>query len=160
MKFFHARDYFPLLHRSAPNHKFINKNHYLPAWRDFKINFSRPLFTIIFRPKMLFFVTYSILNGQTKVEFVIYWVLNILELFSKTCLYRMCGSYNIFKKVLIFFAYENMKKPPSKVAHNQPKKKFQYCQPAQNQPKSQFLYHKNSLVMTLIWIFWTFIYWV
>ena len=45
------------------------------AWRNFKIIFSRPLFIIIFRPKILFFVTYSILTGQTKVEFVIYWVL-------------------------------------------------------------------------------------
>ena len=26
----------------------VIKNNYLPAWRDFKINFSRPLFTIIF----------------------------------------------------------------------------------------------------------------
>ena len=46
------------------------------TWRNFKNIFSRPLFTIIFRPKiLLFFVTYSILTGQTKVEFVIYWVL-------------------------------------------------------------------------------------
>ena len=45
------------------------------AWRNFKIIFSRPLFIIIFRPKILFFVTYSILTGDTKVEFVIYWVL-------------------------------------------------------------------------------------
>ena len=29
-------------------------------------------FIIIFRPKILFFGTYSILTGQTKVEFVIY----------------------------------------------------------------------------------------
>ena len=42
---------------------------------EFQKYFSRPLFTIIFRPKILFFVTYSILTGQTKVEFVIYWVL-------------------------------------------------------------------------------------
>ena len=45
------------------------------AWRNFKIISSRPLFIIIFRPKILFFVTYSILTGQTKIEFVIYWVL-------------------------------------------------------------------------------------
>ena len=42
----------------------------------FQKKYSRPLFTIIFRPKILFFVTYSILTGQTKVEFVIYWVLS------------------------------------------------------------------------------------
>ena len=34
-----ARDYFPLLHKSAQNHKFNNRNNYLPAWRDFKIFF-------------------------------------------------------------------------------------------------------------------------
>ena len=39
LKFLHAGDYFPLLHKSAQNHKFSNKNNYLPAWRDFKINF-------------------------------------------------------------------------------------------------------------------------
>ena len=43
-----------------------------------------------------------------------------------------------------FFAHENMKKPSSKVAHNQPQFFFQYCQPAQNQPKSHFLFHKNA----------------
>ena len=52
--------YFLLLHKSAQNHKFINKNNYLPAWRDFKIIFSRPLLTIIFRPKMVFLDTDSI----------------------------------------------------------------------------------------------------
>ena len=35
----HARDFFPLLHKSAQNNKFINKNNYLSAWRDFKIFF-------------------------------------------------------------------------------------------------------------------------
>ena len=53
LKFLYAGDYFPLLHKSAQNHKFSNKNN-LPAWRDFKINFSRPLFTIIFRPQIVF----------------------------------------------------------------------------------------------------------
>ena len=42
----------------------------ISAWRNFKIIFSRPLFIIIFRPKILFFVTYSILTRDTKVEFV------------------------------------------------------------------------------------------
>ena len=45
--------------------------------------FSRPLFTIIFMPKILLFVTYSILSGQTKVEFVIYWVLRSRKLCKK-----------------------------------------------------------------------------
>ena len=51
------------------------------AWRNFKIIFSRPLLIIIFRPKILVFVTYSILTGQIKVEFVIYWVLKFSLLF-------------------------------------------------------------------------------
>ena len=45
-KFLHVGDYFPLLHKSAQNHKFSSKNNYLPAWKDFKINFSRPLFGV------------------------------------------------------------------------------------------------------------------
>ena len=48
LKFLHAGDYFSLLHKSATNHKFSNKNNYLP---DFKINFSRSLFTIILGQK-------------------------------------------------------------------------------------------------------------
>ena len=47
LKFLHVRDNFPLLKNSAQNPKFSNKNEYLPAWRDFKINYSRPLFIII-----------------------------------------------------------------------------------------------------------------
>ena len=39
LKFLHAGDYLPLLHKSAQNDKFSNKNNYLPTWRDFKINF-------------------------------------------------------------------------------------------------------------------------
>ena len=70
LKFLHARDYFHLLHESVQNHKFSNKNNYLPAWRDFKINFSRPLFTIIFRPKMVFLNTDSILRVKTMYESV------------------------------------------------------------------------------------------
>ena len=38
LKFLRAGDYFSILHKSALNHKFSNKN--LPAWRDFKINQS------------------------------------------------------------------------------------------------------------------------
>ena len=62
LKFLHARDYFLLLRKSDPNHKFSNKNNYLPEWRDFKMNISRPLFTIIFRPKTVFLDTDSILR--------------------------------------------------------------------------------------------------
>ena len=70
LKFLHAGDYFPLLHKSAQNHKFGNKNNYLPAWRDFKINFSRPLFTIILRSKMVFLDTDSILRVKPMYESV------------------------------------------------------------------------------------------
>ena len=47
------------------------------AWRNFKNIFSRPLFTVIFRPEMLKFHPYSILTGQTMVGFVMYFVLKI-----------------------------------------------------------------------------------
>ena len=47
------------------------------AWRNFKNIFSRPLFTIIFRPEMLKFHPYSILTGDTMVRFVIFCVLKI-----------------------------------------------------------------------------------
>ena len=59
-----------LLHKHAQNHKFSNKINYLPPWRDFKINCSRPLFTIIFSPKMVFLDTDSILRVKTMYESV------------------------------------------------------------------------------------------
>ena len=72
-------------------YKFSNKNDMVCAWRNFKIIFSRPLFIIIFRPKILFFVTYSILTGQTKVEFVIYWVLRCF--IQNTTVIQKCLSF-------------------------------------------------------------------
>ena len=48
------------------------------AWRNFKNIFSRPLFTIIFRPEMLRFRPYSILTGDTMVRFVIFCVLSMI----------------------------------------------------------------------------------
>ena len=56
-------------------YKFSNKNDMVSAWRNFKNIFSRPLFTIIFRPEMLKFHPYSILTGDTMVGFVIFCVL-------------------------------------------------------------------------------------
>ena len=38
LKFLHTEDYLLLLHKSAQNHKFSDKNNYLPTWMDFKIN--------------------------------------------------------------------------------------------------------------------------
>ena len=61
LKFLHAADYFPLLHKSDQSHKSSNKNNYLPAWRDFKI---------IFRPKMVFWGTDSILRVNPMYESV------------------------------------------------------------------------------------------
>ena len=31
LKFLHVGEYFPLLHKSVENHKYSNKNNYLPA---------------------------------------------------------------------------------------------------------------------------------
>ena len=70
LKFLHAGDYFLLLHKSAQNPKFSNKNNYRPAWRDFKIIISRPLFTIIIRPKMVFLDTDSILRVKQMYDSV------------------------------------------------------------------------------------------
>ena len=70
LEFLHAGDYFLLLHKSAQNHKFSNKDNYLPAWRDFKINFSKPLFTILFRPKIIILGPDSNLRVKTMSESV------------------------------------------------------------------------------------------
>ena len=70
LKYLHAGDYFPLLHKSAQNYKFSNKHNYHPAWRDLKIKFSIPLFTIIFRPQIVFLDTDSILRVKPICESV------------------------------------------------------------------------------------------
>ena len=67
LKFLHVETTFPYFIKVP---KFSNKNNYLSAWRDFKIIFSRPLFTIIFRPKMVFFDTDSILRVKPMYESV------------------------------------------------------------------------------------------
>ena len=68
------------------------------------------------------------------------------------------------KKTNIFFAPENMIKPPSKVAHNQPRPFFfsKYCQSAQIQPKTQSLTVNNYMQVTGMTTgenFAFFIYW-
>ena len=70
LKFLHVGVYFPLLDQSAQNHIFSNENNYLLVWRDFKTHFSRTLFTIIFRPKMVFLDTDSILRVKPMYESV------------------------------------------------------------------------------------------
>ena len=47
------------------------------------------------------------------------------------------------KHSMFYFAFENMKKLPTKMAHNWLQFFFQYCQQAQNQPKS----HSFSIKM-------------
>ena len=66
------RKYFYFIERRifAPNDKFSNKNDHLPAWRDFKKIISRPLFTIIFKPKMVFSNIDSILRVKAIYESV------------------------------------------------------------------------------------------
>ena len=78
----------------------------------------------------------------------LYWSKTQLKMFLSllTSFYAtfQCGGYNVFEKNLIFFfAPENVKKPPSKFAHNWPRPFLQYCQFAQIKPKYQFLLHKN-----------------
>ena len=63
------------------------------TWRNFKNIFSRPLFTIIFRSKMLKFHPYSILTRETMVEFVIYCLLIFVDYFC------FCSSFNICKNL-------------------------------------------------------------
>ena len=72
------------------------------AWRNFKNIFSRPLFTIIFRPEMLKFHPYSILTGDRKVGFVIYCVL--IEVPSALFLkYKYCEKAIKFDEISQFY---------------------------------------------------------
>ena len=74
----------------------------MSAWRNFKIIFSRPLFIIIFRPKILFFVTYSILTGDTRVEFVNLTLLRtIYRIHKNRYLYKIMSKWLVLKKWLL-----------------------------------------------------------
>ena len=68
LKFLHVGDYFSLVQKNVQSQKFSNKDNHLPTWRDFKVNFNRPLFTIIFRLKIVFLDADSILRVKTNVE--------------------------------------------------------------------------------------------
>ena len=96
LKFLHALSMSFLLLNFARNYKFSNKNNMVSAWRNFKNVFPRPLFIIIFWPEMLKFHPYSILTGDTRVEFVIYCVLNLF--YSK--------NRNYFIKILFVPRYD------------------------------------------------------
>ena len=79
--------------------KFSNKHDMVSAWWNFKNIFPRPLFIIIFRPEMLKFHPYSILTGDTRVEFVIYCVLN-MNLIWTAWIYFKCFAKASFEPKL------------------------------------------------------------
>ena len=83
-------------------YKFSNKNDMACAWRNFKNIFSTQLFTIIFRPKILSFVTYLILTGETKVEFLIYWV------FLQNWFNPIMGRKWVFLVIMLLHAMNNI----------------------------------------------------
>ena len=72
LKFLYAGDNFLLLYKNAQNHKFSNENIYIFPYggMDFKKIYSRPLFIIIFRPKMVFLDADSILRVKIMYEIV------------------------------------------------------------------------------------------
>ena len=75
------------------------------AWRNFKNIFSRPLFTIIFRPEMLKFHPYSILTGETMVGFVIYCVLIAIasQIYTKYLNSKLLGPVVCFAQLMGHF---------------------------------------------------------
>ena len=72
LKLLHALTVSFLLLNFDQKYKLSNKNNMVSTWRNFKNTFPRPLFIIIFRPEILKFHPYSILNGDTRVELVIH----------------------------------------------------------------------------------------
>ena len=74
------------------------------AWRNFKNIFPRSLFIIIFRPEMLKFHPYSILTGDTRVEFVIYCVLKFsqISIFYQSSHLEYSGFYNSICSMIFF----------------------------------------------------------
>ena len=89
-------------------YKFSNKNDMVSAWRNFKNIFSRPLFTIIFRPEMLKFHPYSILTGQTMVRYVIYCVLKNPERKCHYLLYGIVFEFWILRKRFFLQIFEKL----------------------------------------------------
>ena len=87
------------------SHHVIFITEFVSAWRNFKNIFPSPIFIIIFRPEMLKFHSYSILTGDTRVEFVIYCVLRSVP---DTCS-RICDFYCILTFSSIFFSGKQMK---------------------------------------------------
>ena len=71
------------------------KNNHLSAWRDFKTNFSRPLFTIIFRPKIVSLDTNSILRVKTMYESVKKDALRTCRKSQKTSVFNLKTSWSL-----------------------------------------------------------------
>ena len=76
LKFLHALTMSFLLLNFDQKYKFSNKNNMVSAFQKY---YSKTTFHHHFRPEMLKFHPYSILTGETRVEFVIYCVLSHLE---------------------------------------------------------------------------------
>ena len=73
---------------------------------EFKTIFSRPLFTIIFRPEMLKFHPYSILTGDTMVGFVIFCVLMKIDFYIDKPLSAWdCNFQMNYIKTTLFHSY-------------------------------------------------------
>ena len=105
LKFLHAVDYFSLLYKSVQNEKFSNRNKHLPAWRHFKTIFSRPLFTIIFRPKIVSLGTDSILMVKRmydSVKTIFFLNSHVIERSFSPWLYVL-----LFKYLLYLYMYAN-----------------------------------------------------
>ena len=99
---------------------------------------------------------YPVLHQETLMQTVhsnlricVLAYLKIHGFFFLTSFYAtfQCGRYNIFKKFLTyFFAPENMKKTPSKVAHNLPRFFFSIGPAAQTAQKQKSRTTKSPLI--------------
>ena len=103
LKFLHALTESFLLLNFDQKNKFSNKNNMVSAWRNFKNIFPRPLFIIIFRPEMLKFHPFSILTGDTRVEFVIYILYGCAKLLFSQIKCYLNFPLNYFYSHLIVF---------------------------------------------------------
>ena len=56
--------------------EYVTKNNIFGLKMMMKSGLEKIILKFLHAQAILFFVTYSILTGQTKVEFVIYWVLS------------------------------------------------------------------------------------
>ena len=60
-------------------------------------------------------------------------------------LFSLDATIVLKKNNVFFFVPENMKKPPSKVAHNRPPTFFMYWPGCPNGPETEILYHQKPL---------------